>query len=132
MITSKNRLLPSRDTGFQKSNQTYRDGRETGQRNVAHLCGHATNLFGHKAGPCCKNEHWGLAREQLGVAVQTARVRRDFDVFDRSLSLEKAPLCFLPSQDAFKEPCSGGGVHWIWGAYEQMGCIVKKMKEEPV
>ena len=53
-----------------------------------------------KAAPCCKNEHWGLTREQFEVAVRTARVRPDFDVFDRSLSLAKAPLGFLPSQDA--------------------------------
>ena len=85
-----------------------------------------------KAAPCCKNEHWGLTREQFEVAVRTARVRPDFDVFDRSLSLAKAPLGFLPSQDAFKEPWSGRGVLWICGPYEQMGRIVKKMKEEPV
>ena len=85
-----------------------------------------------KVAPCCKNELWGLTREQFEVAVRTARVRPDFDVFDRSLSLAKAPLGFLPSQDAFKEPCSGRGVLWIFRLYEQMGRIVKKMKEESV
>ena len=79
-----------------------------------------------------QNEHWGLTREQFEVAVRTARVRPDFDVFDRSLSLAKAPLGFLPSQDAFKEPWSGRRVLWICGPYEHTGRIVKKMKEEPV
>ena len=87
---------------------------------------------GTKAAPCCKNEHSGLTREQFEVAVRTARVRPDFDVFHRSTRLAKAPLGFIPSQDAFKELWSGRGVLWICAPYEQMGRIVKKMKEEPV
>ena len=89
-------------------------------------------LLAKKAAPCCKNEHWGLTREQFEVAVRTARVQPDCDVFDRSKSLAKAPFGFLPSQDAFKEPWSGRGALWICGHYEQMGRILKKMKEEPV